>query len=295
MSLLRLVTIHPLLVHATLGLIPLLLLMYWLAAAKSSERWTLVGDITLALCTAITLLTFAFGLVSNFTLNWPGGLGRWRWLHLIGGAVTLVTLAALAVARFSARRRGRLTTGLGVAGFSTVIAAVAAYTGWIGGELLVYHAGMAVEAAADGSFAPPVPKGVEGNPKGLSDGMGVIRASWAEMETSLAYVLVHHPDDAHWNRIGVASRRLEGLAAWLETPAVTESIDEDTPDERRQPAGSEGQKARFIRFASDLEHAANSVRRAADKRDIEATGHAVGDTQSVCVGCHAALRWRRSR
>jgi uncharacterized membrane protein len=292
MSVLRLVTVHPALVHSTLGLIPLFLLMYWLAAARSSERWTLVGDITLVFCAAVTFLTFAFGLISNFALNWPGGLHRWRWLHLLGGALTLVTLLALAVARLRARRRGRVTTGLGVAGFSAVIAVVAAYTGWIGGEILVYHAGMAVEAAADGSLAPPVSKGVEGNPNGLMDGMHAIRASWAEMETSLAYVLVHHPADANWNRMSVASRRLEGLAAWLATPAVVQSIDPHSPEVARRAVGSDEQKAKFVQFSSDLEHAANSVRLALDRRDLEAASREVGATQSACVGCHAALRWR---
>jgi uncharacterized membrane protein/mono/diheme cytochrome c family protein len=294
MEIVRLVTVHPAWVHVTLGLIPLFVLAYWVAAVKASERWTLVGDVALALCAAVTCVTFGFGLVSNFELNWPGGLERWRWLHLGGGAATLVTLVVLAGARLRARRRGVQTSSFGAAGFSILVAAVAGYTGWIGGELLVYHAGMAVEAAADGALAPPVPSGVQGNPKGLMSGMGAIRASWAEVETSLAYTLVHHPEARQWTSIGVGARRLEGLAAWLQTPEVAREIKEDGASQSGEPSPPGRARAEFIHEANKLQHAASSVRVASDRHDVAAVSAGAGQVQSVCVGCHAALRWRHS-
>ncbi len=61
----RLITIHPALVHVPLGVLPLLVLAYALARRGDSERWTFVGDVLLFITAAFTLLTATFGLLAR--------------------------------------------------------------------------------------------------------------------------------------------------------------------------------------------------------------------------------------
>src|SRR5262249_53446950 len=84
---LRLVTLHPALVHFTIGLLPIIVIAYVVAAWRGSERWRFTADVALWIATAFTLLTFAFGLASWYGLEWPGGLGAWPTVHLVLGCV----------------------------------------------------------------------------------------------------------------------------------------------------------------------------------------------------------------
>ena len=143
----RLVTVHPALVHFTLGGLPILVLAYAIAAWRRSERWTFTGDMALFVTASITVLTAAFGLVSNWTVPWPGGLDVWRWLHVAVGVATTVLLLAFAFARAVARRRGG-SSGKGVVAVALLVSSVAAFAGWIGGDVLVLD-----EAAFGGSSA----------------------------------------------------------------------------------------------------------------------------------------------
>src|SRR5262245_34438536 len=138
MYLVRLVTVHPALVHLTLGVLPVLVIGYAIAAWRRSERWSFVADVAAAIGAPITLATFAFGLVSNATLAWPDGLNTWRWLHLAFGAFTTLLFVLLAAFRLVLRRRGR-ASGVGAFVASSMLALVAAVAGWIGGEILVFR------------------------------------------------------------------------------------------------------------------------------------------------------------
>ncbi len=99
----RVVTIHPALVHVTIGTLPVIVLAYVIAARRDSARWTFVGDATLAISAAVTLAALALGVVSFVALDWVGSGGAWRWIHLATGAAGALALVALAVVR--ARRR----------------------------------------------------------------------------------------------------------------------------------------------------------------------------------------------
>src|SRR5579883_555912 len=97
LSVLRLVTVHPSLVHFTIGALPLLLLAYAVAAWRRSERWTFVGDVTLFVTAVLTLLVAAFGLVASFVMAWPADVGTWRWIHLAVGAGVTAALLVFAL------------------------------------------------------------------------------------------------------------------------------------------------------------------------------------------------------
>src|SRR5690242_2598041 len=87
----RVVTVHPALVHFTIGALPIFALAYLVAAARKSERYSLVGDVALVIGASLTVAAAAFGLAAFLLVGWPGGFERWRWLHLgLGVAVTVL-------------------------------------------------------------------------------------------------------------------------------------------------------------------------------------------------------------
>ena len=88
----RLVTVHPVLTHFTIGGLPLIVIAYGIAVWGRWPAWTRVGDAALVVTAVLTLFTLAFGLVSNFVLPWPGGIAIWRWVHLGFGVATTVAL-----------------------------------------------------------------------------------------------------------------------------------------------------------------------------------------------------------
>jgi uncharacterized membrane protein len=282
----RLETIHPALVHFTLGGLPLMVLAYavaWLGRRDPARaaRWGFVGDAALVLTAALSVLTFAFGLVSNAQLAWPEGLQRFRLLHLWGGALVAVLLVGLAVARVLARRRAVGPVTFTAAALSSLLALG---VGWIGGEVLVFHGGMAVRAAARGMLSPPLEAPGSGGqaPANLVQAMDRLRASWSALRLEQARMLLERPSDAAFGRLRAEAARLGAIAGWIaaEEPA------------RWNAEGLDG--GQLVAMAETLSMKAPLVERAAAKQDLVAVTLALGQTDAACGGCHLTLRWTRA-
>src|SRR5262245_24453735 len=196
MAILRLETIHPSLVHVTIGALPIIVVAYAVAAWRRSHAWSFAGDVALVTTAAFTLATGASGLVSNAVVPWPGGIELWRWLHLGLGIASTVLLGTFAVARLVLRRRDP-ATGPRTCAAALAVACVIIATGWIGGDVLVFSSGMAVTAAGDGALAPPVYPAAS-PPLDFLDAMRKVRASWAAITTQVAWMLVHEPRDERY-------------------------------------------------------------------------------------------------
>lgn len=307
MTFLRLVTVHPILVHFTIGLIPLMLAAYLLARWLDSERWTFVGDVTLYACALVTLATAAFGLASYFTLDWPGGLSVWRGLHLAFGAATTLVLLGLAGYRIGNRKQ-RPRGGWPLIAGSATIAVLVAFTGWVGGEVLVYRSGMAVEAAANGALAPALH---EPDPEekleldSVEDAMHALRGNWAAIATETAEMIVEHPAPDAFERIDRHAQRVARVASWVASRESHESTPEERPatsmrgDVAAVLATAEGAPPAqaddaddIARMAHDLATEANALAAAARTQDVVAVTAAVGRVSTACANCHAEHRWR---
>ncbi len=273
LALIRLVTVHAVLVHLTLGGIPLVLLAYGIAAWRRSAAFSLAGDVALFFTAAITLATSGFGLVSSFVLDWPGGLDTWRWLHLGFGAATTLLLAIWAPLRYR-RRRHQPTTGPGSLGAALVLSGLAAVTGWIGGEVLVFHAGMAVKAAGLGALAPPTLPSAQ-PPAKMSDAMGRMRAHWSEANVVLAQLNVDKPTPERFASIAAQADAVGQLAQWIVESA---------------PPGSEKRE-----HAGELGKVATALAAAARAHNAVATASQLGQLTAVCIECHEEHRWKNHR
>ena len=275
LSFLRLSTIHPIFVHFTIGALPVLVLAYAIAAVKRDEKWTFVGDVTACVTALLTIVTFVFGLVSNWTLDWPGGLGAYRWGHLALGAFSTVLLCAFAAIRLARRRHVNRPAGVETVGTVAFLAIVILGTGWVGGEVLVYRSGMAVAAAGDGALAPPT-SAKEPHPKDVDGAMHDARSSWAEARSTLASMIAGEPKNEGFDRIGTDAARLEDVADWMQT--------EGTKRMHHDPQSFEELSRKLTSQASDL-------RRAAEAHDIQRTSDALGAVDATCVECHQKHRW----
>jgi uncharacterized membrane protein len=269
----RLATVHPALVHFTIGALPIIVIAYAVAAWRRSEAWTLAGDVALVVAAAITILTGLFGLVSNAVVPWPGGIQTWRWLHLGFGVATTVLLALFAAVRLVVRHGG--PAGPGTVAAAIGVAAVAAFTGWIGGEVLVFHSGMAVRAAADGALAPRW-RDTHARPKGFLDAMRQARASWAGIETRLAWMLVHHPRDEDFRGILADAQRMQEVCKVM--------ADEGAKDPRNATV--------LASMAQALGGDANDIEEAARKKSLQDIAKALGEASSDCADCHEQVRWK---
>jgi uncharacterized membrane protein len=270
----RLATIHPALAHFTIGGLPLIVIAYAIAVWRRSPAWTLVGDAALVVTAALTLATGSFGLVSNAVVPWPGGIETWRWIHLGCGIATTVLLATLAALRLSFRRGDAPAKPSLLAG-AILVAGVAAFTGWVGGEVLVFHAGMAVRAAGDGAFAPPVLDSTA-RPKDFLDAMRQVRASWGAINTRLAWMLVQHPRDEDFARIEHDARRMDALAKVMADEGAKYGKAADTIASMAQTLGGD----------------ADDIAEAAKKKSLQDIAHAVGETSGHCADCHEQVRWK---
>ena len=270
----RLATIHPALAHFTIGGLPLIVIAYAMAVWRRSPAWTFVGDVGLVITAALTLGTGLFGLVSNAVVPWPGGIEKWRWLHLGFGVATTAALAILAAVRIVVRRRdepvGRvlLAAVLGAA-------AVAGITGWIGGEVLVFHSGMAVRAAGDGAFAPPV-SDTDARPRDFLDAMRQARAAWGSINTRLAWMLVQHPRDEDFRRIEIDARRMQAVSKVM--------ADEGAKDARNASL--------LASMSQTLVGDAGDIEEAAQHKSLQDIAKAVGEASGDCADCHEQVRWK---
>jgi uncharacterized membrane protein len=217
-NVIRLVTVHPVFVHFTIGILPVIVFAYAMALWLESERWTFAGDVATVACAATTLLTMSFGLISNFYLRWPGGLWFWRYLHMGFGIGSTVALVIFGAGRLILRRRGEALSGAGSLAAAISLSILIGATGWIGGEILVYTSGMAVQAAGNGAFAP-VGMGGASAPANFPDAMGRTRAAWASITTRTAEMIVHHPSDADFAVVALDAQRLQRVAHWIATVA----------------------------------------------------------------------------
>jgi uncharacterized membrane protein len=268
----RPVTLHPALVHFALGGLPIVLVAYLVARWRRSERWSFVGDVAVTITAAAAVASLASGLLSNALVPWPGGLETWRAIHLAGGIASALSLVTLAVARLSARRR-QPVSGTRALGGALIAAAVVGFTGWVGGDVLVFHAGMAVKGAAYGATAPPT-SSRRRVPSDLLDAMRLIRASWAATSDLAATMIVEEPEERDFDVIVEQAARVEELARWV--------------------TGGGGQAPKegshFSRMATDLAMRVQTLGSSARQHDLVAVTTALGATAAVCAHCHDTER-----
>ncbi len=307
MELLRWVTIHPILVHFTIGALPIMVLAYALARIYRSEQWTFVGDVTLGVTALAALATAGFGLVSFALVDWPGGLEFWKWLHLALGIAVTVLLVVLAVYRLRVRRRWP-TSGSFTLGAVVAVALLAGGAGWVGGEVLVYRGGIAVEAAGGGVLAQPVFVVEAGAPDDLHDAMARLRARWAAIQTTIAEMVIESPSAAQFEQIAREARAMHGTAAWMEdfagplpSPAVAAGAhDSGAPpaprysehgDPSSESGGHESFAQKVAKMSPDLTRKIDHVVSSADAHDLVGTVRAAGELTAKCAKCHGELRW----
>jgi uncharacterized membrane protein len=272
---LRLVTVHPAVVHFALGGLPITVVAYLVARWRRSERWAFVGDVAVTITAAAATASLASGLLSNALVPWPGGLETWRAIHLAGGITSATVLITLTVARLWARRR-QPVSGNGALAGALIAAAVVGFTGWVGGDVLVFHAGMAVKGAAYGATAPPT-SSRRRVPRDLLDAMRLIRASWAASSDLAAAMIVEQPEERDFDVIVDQAGRLEQLARWV---AATGGGSREQP----RPA------SHLSRMATDLATRAQGVAASARQQDLSAVTNALGAMESVCAHCHDTER-----
>jgi uncharacterized membrane protein len=277
----RWVTIHPLLAHFTIGGLPLIVIGYGLGWWRRSLAWTRVGDAALGVTATLTVATLAFGLVADQRVGWPGGLERWRSLHLWLGVATTTLLALTALARLWAWRQAAAGAAAASPALVTAVlvaSALAGATGWIGGEVLVFHSGMAVRAAGDGSLAPPLGK-PGAPPRDFLAAMREARAAWGGIEAQLARTLVQEPRPELLQGMAADALRLRRAAE-----AMAESGGRDGNAKRAEQLATMSQALRGD--ALDLEEAAK-------KGNLQDLAHALGEASGHCADCHEELRWAK--
>ncbi len=274
----RWVTVHPSLVHFPLGLLPLAALAYVLAAVRQSKRWTFVGDVALVTGTLGLAGAAIFGGVSWVMLDWPGGLDPWRWVHLGAGAAVAVLALIVMIARLVGARKTPIAGG-GMAVGTVAVAALVLFTGWIGGEVLVYQGGMAVQAAGDGALAPSDESNAPA-PDNLEEAMAQLRGAWGSATTTMAHSIVAHPTPAQFTTIARDARTMQRLGRWVTQHGAEGVEDPDEAEDMRRMAGH------FTEHAADLEQAAASG-------ELSQVAARIGVIQADCAGCHEHTRWEQ--
>lgn len=287
MTLVRLETIHPMLVHLTIGGAVLLVIAYAVSAIRRSEQWSFAGDVILLVTTLITLATAAFGLISNWALPWPGGLGLWRWLHLGLGVLSTALLGTITYTRWRKRIGHAESKSAGVLFGSIATMLVVFGCGWVGGEVLVYHGGMAVKAAGYGALAPSVFPSKK-PPGSLHDSMYEIRGAWSPITTTTAEMLVHQPAPEKFKKIEENALRLDELGQWIQGKAKPHEYMQS----KNEGDDYKGQREKnFQQMSAELARLAKQLADAAKERDIEKSTQTASEMTNLCASCHYALRW----
>jgi hypothetical protein len=326
----RLVTVHPVFVHFTIGALPIVVLSYAMAAWLGSENWSFTADVAAGVTALLTLLTMAFGLVSNAYVGWPGGLGFWRYLHMGLGVATTLLILLLAGTRLALRQRGQVVAGSGALGLAILVAIMAGAAGWVGGEILTYTAGMAVQAAGQGALSP-VPGGTH-EPVDLIDSMGEARGDWGAISSDLARMLVRRPTDSDYADIARRAARLQQIAAWITAngikslPRPNALVIEHEHEHGEDPPpgpGPEDQSStqtairlvqkhagpeirpgsaqaastpktraqHLVKMADILQQRSRALQDAARRKDIVEVARVAGAISEECADCHQDLRW----
>ena len=290
MEIFRLVTVHPALVHLTIGALPFIALAYGMAMWRKSERWTFAADALLIFTAIVTILVALFGLLAFLELAWPEGMDLWRWLHLGLGVTSTVLIAGFGIARaFAQRRRAAVAHG-GTFGFSLVLLVTVGVTGWVGGEVLVYHAGMAVKAAANGALAPPTGTRDEA-PDSLHEAMGHIRAHWASATVHRAKMLVERPSAEGFARIATDAVEIQELADWVASEGAARHMRDHGHAEAEHGAEAERGVEQLAAMARMLEARATELAQEARAQDLRGVMKATAAMERVCAGCHIEFRW----
>lgn len=273
---LRWVTMHPALVHFPLGILPFAALAYVVAAARRSRPWTFVGDVALALGTLALLVAAAFGIVSWLLLAWPGGLDPWRWVHLGAGVGAGVLALTLTIVRLTRMRRAPIA-GAGTAASMAVVAGLVLFVGWVGGEILVFHGGMAVKAAGNGALAPAGERDAH-PPRDLLHAMHRLRGAYGSATATMASAIVEHPHGEDFTTLARDARKMHDVGAWIVEHGAEGAEDEEEAEHLTDMA------SRFVGHASDLEHAAST-------QQLSLAADRLGVIQADCAECHEHTRW----
>lgn len=263
MQVIRLVTIHPALVHVTMGTLPVILIAYTMAHRHRSDRWTFVGDTTLAISAITTLLAVAFGIVSFVRIDWVGSSGLWRWVHMFVGVAASLLISIFGVVRLRRRAR-RPVSGRGAVLASVAVVAVTSVAGWIGGEILVFRGGAGVIAAGGGVLAPATSSTPRAS-HDLVDSMDSIREHWAAITTETARMIAVAPRPDAFERVAADADQLAVLGGELAT-----RFDAPPPES----------------FAADLHRLAAAAR----ARDLAAVSAELGKATASCAHCHDDMR-----
>ncbi len=279
----RWVTVHPMLVHFTIGTLPIMVLAYAMAKAKGSERWTFAGDAVLAVTALATLATVGFGLVSFLSIDWPGGLSTWKWLHLGLGVGAGALLLGFAAFRIRARRQ-QAPSGAGTLAAAVLVALLLVANGWVGGEVLVYRSGIAVRAAGNGALAPSTTASDEGDPSDLMDAMGRLRGRWAAIQAEVATMVVQAPSKARFDRVVGEARAMAETALWLE------ELGDQSAAGANESRG-ESKEQRVAAMSKELSSDVRDVVAAANQEDLTGLAGAAGKLTEKCAKCHGELRW----
>ncbi len=258
----RVATVHPALAHITIGGVVIIALAYLVGVWRREARWSFAGDVALLVVAPLSLATAGMGLVSDAVVPWPGGLETFRLVHLLVGLSSASGLLLLGVVRW---RRRLQSVGVATTVAAVTVAAMVAVTGWIGGEVLVFHSGMAVRAAGDGALSPPL-VGDHAGP-GFLGAMREARAGWGGVHGELAWMLVHQPRNESFVRILDDAERLS-------TAAHTMAQSDDVAE-----------------LARTLQANAAKISFAARAKDLAGIARALGETDVTCARCHAESRW----
>ena len=282
----RLTTLHPALVHLPLGVLPLLVLAYAIGlGARKRQSWMFVGDVALGFAAVACGLAAGFGYVAYFRLGWPGGLEPWPMVHLVLGTATTLAVWLLAWLRFRALRADKHAgteprrSPLWLFGAASV-SLLALAAGYIGGEVLVFHAGTGVRAAGDGVLAPPLSLG-DAAPSSLHETMHRLRPLWANSVVGVSKAVVYGPDDATYSSLSDDATRMQKLSRWLidwgSTPAPDQPFDDTERTDLR-------------RIAAALEESAQQLQASAARHDLQGSVQASAAVTQRCAECHARLR-----
>jgi hypothetical protein len=301
LELLRINTVHPALVHVTIGGIVVATVAYLGAGWRRSERYSFAGDVALVVTAAVTLVAAAAGIVAYAVTTWPGDLETWRVLHLAFGIATTVLLVTFAGVRLARRR---YPTGRAAAVSAVAVLGVTTFTGWIGGEVLAYHGGIAVRAAGEGVLSPPLSAGA--GPGGdLADTMDSVRAVWAEAVTTHARMLVRQPSDESFATLAENGKTLGMLASWIEEQGALSlpRAQQPLPSHHggvHHPGAAEMQSGvpetrgeHLAEMARTFGKHAETLAATARAHDLEGAAGALGLIAGDCAGCHEELRWER--